>query len=248
MCQTPRAWASTFMTRWSRWPGGGTASSCRRPRRGYDDPSAKYPARQQQSSAASRSAACRCPLFRQVQHREVRLPGPVDFSCFIGQISCRGLFVSGLCGIMVSTSPPFCGVAGTMLSKLRRVPVKYWLMDLNPDQMIVMGKVRAGSLPVRVFEAFNRMILRQASEGRDARPVHGRAGEPQGSARWRPRRVVLPNGRHESAVHDIPPRGQPVPQGPRTLATSSLSCTRRQPQPCQPADDAAGRRRTAPGR
>ena len=39
---------------------------------------------------------------------------------------------------MTSTSPPFCGVAGAIISKLRRVPFKYWLMDLNPDQMVAM--------------------------------------------------------------------------------------------------------------
>jgi colanic acid biosynthesis glycosyl transferase WcaI len=37
-------------------------------------------------------------------------------------------------------------------------------MDLNPDQMIALGKTREGSLAVRVFEKFNRMILRQASD------------------------------------------------------------------------------------
>ncbi len=109
---------------------------------------------------------------------------------------------------MVSTSPPFCGVAGTMLSKLRRVPVKYWLMDLNPDQMIVMGKVRAGSLPVRVFEAFNRMILRQASEvvmlDRFMVERVKSKGVPVES-----KTVVLPPWSHESEVHDIPHADNP---------------------------------------
>jgi glycosyltransferase involved in cell wall biosynthesis len=65
---------------------------------------------------------------------------------------------------MVSTSPPFCGVAGVVISFLRGVPVKYWLMDLNPDQMVALKKLREGSLPVRVFDMFNRWILRRASD------------------------------------------------------------------------------------
>jgi glycosyltransferase involved in cell wall biosynthesis len=65
---------------------------------------------------------------------------------------------------MVSTSPPFCGFAGAVLSRLRGVPVKYWLMDLNPDQMVAMKIIEERSLPARVFDFFNRMILRRASD------------------------------------------------------------------------------------
>jgi colanic acid biosynthesis glycosyl transferase WcaI len=170
--------------------------------RGYDDPSAKYPARQQYGGVEVR----RLPLSSFGKSSiAVRL---LAQWIFLLQAFCRGLFVSGLCGIMVSTSPPFCGVAGTMLSKLRRVPVKYWLMDLNPDQMIVMGKVRAGSLPVRVFEAFNRMILRQASEvvmlDRFMVERVSRKGVPVEA-----KTVVLPPWSHESAVHDIPHADNP---------------------------------------
>ena len=58
-----------------------------------------------------------------------------------------------------------------MISKLRGVPVKYWLMDLNPDQMIAMKMIGEKSLPARVFDFFNRMILRQASDIVDRKSV-----------------------------------------------------------------------------
>jgi glycosyltransferase involved in cell wall biosynthesis len=84
--------------------------------------------------------------------------------CFLLQAVVRGLFLRGLCGIMVSTSPPFCGAAGALISKIRRVPVKYWLMDLNPDQMVAMRILPPGSILVRLFEAMNRLILQRASD------------------------------------------------------------------------------------
>jgi glycosyltransferase involved in cell wall biosynthesis len=84
-------------------------------------------------------------------------------SIFLLQAICAGLFTRRLCGLMVSTSPPFCGIAGVVVSKLRRVPVKYWLMDLNPDQMVAMKLLPERSYAVQIFDFFNRAIFRQAS-------------------------------------------------------------------------------------
>jgi colanic acid biosynthesis glycosyl transferase WcaI len=126
--------------------------------RGYDDPSNKYPPRELLNGVDVR----RLPLSSFGKSSiGVRL---LAQWIFLIQAIIRGLFTRRLAGIMVSTSPPFCGVAGALVSKLRGAPVKYWLMDLNPDQMIALGKTREGSLAVRVFEKFNRMILRQASD------------------------------------------------------------------------------------
>ena len=125
---------------------------------GYDDPTKRYASREMLngvdvrrlpfSSFGKSSIAIR--LFAQ--------------SIFLAQAFIRGLFTRNLVGLMVSTSPPFCGIAGAWISKLRRVPVKYWLMDLNPDQMIAMKKITATSIPARVFDLFNRAIYRQASD------------------------------------------------------------------------------------
>jgi hypothetical protein len=42
--------------------------------------------------------------------------------------------------------------------------VKYWVMDLNPDQVVALGVARADSLSVRAFEWLNRRILRRADD------------------------------------------------------------------------------------
>lgn len=125
--------------------------------RGYDDPTKKYPSRETLNGVDVR----RLPLSSLGKSSiAIRL---VAQWIFLIQTMVRGLFTRNLVGIMVSTSPPFCGFAGAFISRMRRVPVKYWLMDLNPDQIIAMGKASPNGLPVRVFEFFNRTILSRAS-------------------------------------------------------------------------------------
>lgn len=125
---------------------------------GYDDPTQKYAPRETLNGVDVR----RLPFSSFGKSSIViRL---LAQSIFLSQAFFRGLFTRNLVGLMVSTSPPFCGIAGAWISKLRRVPVKYWLMDLNPDQMIAMKKITPRSLPARVFDLFNRAIYRQASD------------------------------------------------------------------------------------
>jgi len=126
--------------------------------RGYEDPSQKYLSREMRNGVDVR----RLPFSSFGKSSiKVRLVGQW---LFLAQATLRGMFTRGLCGVMVSTSPPFCGVAGVKISLLRGVPLKYWLMDLNPDQMVAMKMLSAGSLPVRIFDMFNRWTLRRASD------------------------------------------------------------------------------------
>jgi colanic acid biosynthesis glycosyl transferase WcaI len=126
--------------------------------RGYDDPSCRYTAREVLYGVEVR----RLPLSSFGKSSiAVRL---LAQSIFVFQAIVRGLFTRGLCGVMVSTSPPFCGIAGVIVSRLRRVPVKYWLMDLNPDQMVAMKLLPEHSPAVRIFDALNRSILGRATE------------------------------------------------------------------------------------
>jgi len=126
--------------------------------RGYDDPSTRYPSREILKGVEVR----RLPFSSFGKSSiAVRL---LAQCIFVVQAFVRGLLTRNLVGIMVSTSPPFCGFAGAWLSRLRGVPVKYWLMDLNPDQMIAMRKITPTSMQARIFDFFNRTILRRASQ------------------------------------------------------------------------------------
>jgi glycosyltransferase involved in cell wall biosynthesis len=121
--------------------------------RGYDDPSQVFPRRERRDGVHIR----RLPLSSfgksTISHRVV-----AGLLLMIQEIL-RGLFIRRLEAIVVSTSPPMCPVAALAISWIRRVPICYWVMDVNPDQVIRLGKVRERSLPVRCMNWLNRRIL-----------------------------------------------------------------------------------------
>lgn len=126
--------------------------------RGYDDPTKIYPRRELLNGVEVR----RLPLSSFGKSSiAVRL---LAQWLFVLQATFHGLFTSKLRAVMVSTSPPFCGLAGVAISIFRGVPLKYWLMDLNPDQMIAMGKITPTSLQARIFDMFNRWTYKRASD------------------------------------------------------------------------------------
>jgi colanic acid biosynthesis glycosyl transferase WcaI len=125
--------------------------------RGYDDPTLRYPSRETIAGVRIR----RLPLS---SFGKTSIPVRVAAQAlFVAQACVHGLFTGGLSGILVSTTPPFCGAIGVFLGLLRRVPFVYWVMDLNPDQTIAIGKLRPGSAAARVFDALNRLTLAHAS-------------------------------------------------------------------------------------
>jgi glycosyltransferase involved in cell wall biosynthesis len=125
--------------------------------RGYDDPSIRYPSREVRGGVHIR----RLPLSSFGKRSiAVRL---LAQAIFLAQATALALFRPGLAAVVVSTSPPFAGLAGVLISRLRRIPLTWWVMDLNPDQMIAAGRIDAGSLPARVFDWINRATLRRAT-------------------------------------------------------------------------------------
>jgi len=125
--------------------------------RGYDDPSVRYMHREQLHGVDVR----RLPLSSFGKGSiAIRL---IAQALFMLQAVARGMFTQGLSAVLVSTSPPFAGLGGAVVSRLRAVPLTWWVMDLNPDQMIAAGKIRPRSLPARVFDWMNRVTLRRSS-------------------------------------------------------------------------------------
>lgn len=126
--------------------------------RGFDDPTQKYPLRETLNGVE----IVRMPFSsfgkKSIAHR---LLGMV---VFLTQAFFRGLFTPRLSGILVSTSPPLASFVAVVIGFFRRAPITYWVMDLNPDQMIQLGKIKETALSARVFNWFNRRILRNAAE------------------------------------------------------------------------------------
>jgi glycosyltransferase involved in cell wall biosynthesis len=126
--------------------------------RGYEDPSVKYKPQEMIDGVE----VVRLPLSSFGKKTiSIRLLGQASF---LLQCILRGLFVRQLAGILVSTSPPMCSIAALVIRLLRSVPIKFWVMDLNPDQMIALGIIRPGSLPARSFDFLNRQVLSVASQ------------------------------------------------------------------------------------
>ena len=125
--------------------------------RGYEDPSVRYPAREVLEGVEIRRLALSSFGKRNLITRAL------GTFTFMMQCLFIGLFTRNLGGIFFSTSPPLVGAAASVVRLLRGVPIAYWAMDLNPDQLIAMGKIKARSLTARLLELVNRFILRRTS-------------------------------------------------------------------------------------
>jgi glycosyltransferase involved in cell wall biosynthesis len=124
--------------------------------RGYDDPSVRYKRREAIQGVTVR----RLPLSSFGKRSfALRLVGGV---LFVSQAAVRGLLVRRVDAILVSTSPPMCPLAAVIISTVRRVPILYWAMDINPDQAVAVKIVSESSLAARGFNWMNRLILRRA--------------------------------------------------------------------------------------
>ncbi len=126
--------------------------------RGYDDPHRRYQRRELIDGVDVR----RLPFSSFGKSSiAIRL---IAGALFLAQAFLRALFVPRLRLILVSTSPPFAGIAGTLLSWVRATPLVWWVMDLNPDQMVAAGRLASSSLAVRMFEWMNRLTLARARD------------------------------------------------------------------------------------
>jgi colanic acid biosynthesis glycosyl transferase WcaI len=126
--------------------------------RGYDDPSEKFPRRENIRGVDVR----RVPLSSFGKSSiPMRVLGGV---LFVLQVIVRGAFLRGVDAVVVSTSPPVASVGAIIIGIMHRAPVKYWIMDVNPDQMVALGLAREHDLPVRVFDWLNRLILKRARD------------------------------------------------------------------------------------
>jgi len=126
--------------------------------RGYDNPSERYPRRE-----TVRGVDVRRVPFSSFGKSSImiRLLGGI---LFVAQVIGRTIFVRGIDAIVVSTSPPVASFGAIVIGFIHRAPVKYWIMDVNPDQMVALGLAREHDLPVRVFNRLNRLILKRASD------------------------------------------------------------------------------------
>ncbi len=124
--------------------------------RGYENASIRLPRRQVLDGVEIHrlplSSFGKASLF-------TRLLGGVTF---VLQCMWRGLITRRLVRILAGTSPPMISMAVLVIAAVRRVPVTYWILDLNPDQSVAVGWIKPTSPAVRALDRLNRRILRRA--------------------------------------------------------------------------------------
>ena len=125
--------------------------------RGYEDASQRYVDREVRGGVTIRRLPFSSLGKKTILHR---LGGQLSF--------CLQAIMWAMLGprpdlVLVSTSPPMAPVVGVLLSKLKGVPFVWWAMDINPDQAVISGQARAGSLMVRLLEWLIRSVLRRAT-------------------------------------------------------------------------------------
>lgn len=125
--------------------------------RGYENPSIRYPSRENMDGVDVR----RLP-FSSFGKKNI-LTRAMGMLTFFLQSVWVGIFTRNLCGILFSTSPPMIGAGAAMVRMIRRVPIVYWAMDLNPDQLIAMGRIRPRGVVARALEAINRFYLKRST-------------------------------------------------------------------------------------
>lgn len=121
--------------------------------RGYDDPSQRYPRHEIRDGVTIRRYGL--PLFSK-KNMPLRLFGSAWAMAAIFFLS---LFSGRLDCVLFSTSPPMVGLLGLTVAALKRARSVYWAMDLNPDQLLAMGKLKRGSFLHRALERINKTII-----------------------------------------------------------------------------------------
>jgi len=178
--------------------------------RGFENPSTIYPRRQTLGHADIR----RFP-FASFGKKSMALR-ILGTAVFMIQAFFAALTTPRLAGIFFSTSPPLIGLPMTLAAIIRRVPTVYWAMDLNPDQLLALGKIKPNGLVCRLLESVNRFILHRST----SIVALDRFMADRLAARNVPRSkiLVLPPWPHENEIQpNVPEKSASISENPFRL-------------------------------
>ncbi|MCX6851356.1 MAG: glycosyltransferase family 4 protein [Verrucomicrobia bacterium] len=125
--------------------------------RGYDNPELRYPVRE---------------TWHGIDIRRIWTPGLgkkakwrrlVDFAIFWGNATRILLFLPRQDATVCLTSPPLISTLGTVVAKLKGGAVVPWVMDLNPDEAVAAGWLKAGGIVERTLTVIQNWSFRRAS-------------------------------------------------------------------------------------
>lgn len=125
--------------------------------RGYDDPSRRFPVREE---------------WRGIRIRRIWTPGLgktakwrrlIDFAVFWLNAARLLLTLPRFDLTVCLTSPPLISTLGTAVAALKGGAVVPWVMDLNPDEAVAAGWLRAGGLAERLLSTLQGWSFRRAA-------------------------------------------------------------------------------------
>jgi glycosyltransferase involved in cell wall biosynthesis len=125
--------------------------------RGYDNPDIRYPVRE---------------TWHGIDIHRIWTPGLgkkakwrrlVDFAIFWGNATRILLFMPRQDVTVCLTSPPLISTLGTVMAKLKGGAVVPWVMDLNPDEAVAAGWLKAGGIVERTLTFIQNWSFRRAS-------------------------------------------------------------------------------------
>lgn len=125
--------------------------------RGYDNPQNRYPSHE---------------VWRGIDIRRIWTPGLgkgakwrrlLDFASFWLSATLILLRLKKFDVTVCLTSPPLISTLGTVMVKIKGGAVVPWIMDLNPDEAVAAGWLKAGGFVERVLSLLQRWSFRQAS-------------------------------------------------------------------------------------
>lgn len=125
--------------------------------RGYDNPEKRFPSRES---------------WRGVEIHRIWTPGLgkkskwrryVDFASFWVSATFILLKLPRFDVTVCLTSPPLISSLGTIMAVLKGGAVVPWVMDLNPDEAVAAGWLKAGGLPERVMSTLQKWSFRRAA-------------------------------------------------------------------------------------
>jgi len=85
-----------------------------------------------------------------------------DFASFILACCLRLAFLPRQDVVVALTTPPLISFIGAWRAKLWRAKFSYWVMDMNPDEAIAAGWLRADSRMGKILERMSRFSFRRA--------------------------------------------------------------------------------------
>jgi glycosyltransferase involved in cell wall biosynthesis len=126
-------------------------------RRAYDDPDKLFPARETWRGVR---------IFRIFSTRfgkATKWRRAADFASFIANCCARLALLPRHDVVMALTTPPLISFIGAWRAKLWRAKFCYWVMDMNPDEAVAAGWLRADSFVGKMLERMSRFSFRRAN-------------------------------------------------------------------------------------